>query len=831
MGETRHGLVCGSRNNSEDRNDSRNGRHNRNGAILVCVLLLSTTLAGLTLAGKVRTDEGPALTRTETYAPLSPFRINGNAEFVSAAIVNGWPGSGTAIDPYIIQGYEVFAVRENAATYIGNTTVHFILSSCWLHGGEFGLSLSSVTNASISQSVLSGYSAGANLVNSRGIALANNSCAQCPAAGLLCFTCESLDISDNAFGQSETGVMTFFSNACTIVNNTFANCSVEAVALSDSTAMTLRDNIMNGCGIRLEGSRVLTWSSHAIDGSNLVNGKPVVYLAGQIGGSVTSGAGQVIIGNCTSLRVEGLQIDNTTAGVAIGYSSHLTVVNCSFHYDDAAISFTQSDNFTVSDNSVIDCTNGISEFFSNNFTIENNSCLRGDYGLYIYSSQWFHVDNNSISESELAGINIAYSTYGDFTNNSQVNTGFMLDGPALQYWATHSIHWMNTVNGKPVYASRPSMSFLDETAAGQVIYFGGGLVTVSMANIRNTTAGIIVAFNNWYKINANNCSDNHVGLLLYNCGSGIVETSSFWNNDYGIVVEQSVGSKFQYDVLGYNSVAGIYASQSRNLDIGLNDLYGCGIVLDGTALENYNSHSISPDAWVNRKPVYYLKNQVGGAVPENAGQVILANCRNVVVANEAIDRASVAIEIAYSTDIVVSNCSMTNNVVGLDGLGCSRNLIVGCLFSSNYYGIEISESTFNEFRDNFVSRSTSYGLYLGLDTRSNRVWNNTFEHNNGSGDVYNSTRIQARDECDANRWNASAGGNYWADWTVPDLNDDGIVDVPYLIDGGPGSTDFLPLADPTQVIPEFSTPVLTIATIASALMIAGTGRAMMRRRE
>ena len=38
--------------------------------------------------------------------------------------------------------------------------------------------------------------------------------------------------------------------------------------------------------------------------------------------------------------------------------------------------------------------------------------------------------------------------------------------------------------------------------------------------------------------------------------------------------------------------------------------------------------------------------------------------------------------------------------------------------------------------------------------------------------------------------------NYWDDWISPDANDDGIVDVPYFVDGVAGNQDQYPISIP-----------------------------------
>jgi hypothetical protein len=61
-----------------------------------------------------------------------------------------------------------------------------------------------------------------------------------------------------------------------------------------------------------------------------------------------------------------------------------------------------------------------------------------------------------------------------------------------------------------------------------------------------------------------------------------------------------------------------------------------------------------------------------------------------------------------------------------------------------------------------------------------------------------------------------SGGNYWSDWTTPDaksgpnqdqLGSDGIVDFPYLLDGGSGARDYYPLATPP---PDVEVPDLEV---------------------
>jgi hypothetical protein len=75
---------------------------------------------------------------------------------------------------------------------------------------------------------------------------------------------------------------------------------------------------------------------------------------------------------------------------------------------------------------------------------------------------------------------------------------------------------------------------------------------------------------------------------------------------------------------------------------------------------------------------------------------------------------------------------------------------------------------------------------------------------------------QANDTSGKNFWNTSTEGNYWHDWTTPDTSPPyGIVDIPYILDGGKGANDSKPLVHSLPV-PQFSTAGAAIGAMAMA---------------
>jgi parallel beta-helix repeat protein len=157
------------------------------------------------------------------------------------------------------------------------------------------------------------------------------------------------------------------------------------------------------------------------------------------------------------------------------------------------------------------------------------------------------------------------------------------------------------------------------------------------------------------------------------------------------------------------------------------------------------------------------------------------------------------------TIVSSSNITVRNNT-------CCSNVEAGLILSSSS-NITVS--------DCYLADNSWYGLGIyGTDSADNRIWNNTFYHNRGSGDTYNPSAVQAFDEGVRNWWNSSDGyGNFWSDWTGPDGDGDGIVDVPYEVLGGAGAKDYYPLTTPQAPIPEFGMMPLVVMIMLVAIVL------------
>lgn len=97
-------------------------------AVIVVISMMISSITGMIAIGSIPGDSASPL-----YVPHAPFRIDSNAEFASMALAEGWDGSGTEADPWVIEGYDINGTGCGYCIYVGNTTSPFTIRNCTLH--------------------------------------------------------------------------------------------------------------------------------------------------------------------------------------------------------------------------------------------------------------------------------------------------------------------------------------------------------------------------------------------------------------------------------------------------------------------------------------------------------------------------------------------------------------------------------------------------------------------------------------------------------------------------------------------------------------------------
>ncbi|ADD09018.1 right-handed parallel beta-helix repeat-containing protein [Candidatus Aciduliprofundum boonei] len=384
----------------------------------------------------------------------------------------------------------------------------------------------------------------------------------------------------------------------------------------------------------------------------------------------------------------------------------------------------------------------------------NHTLLRGGDGIFLQYSLYSLVFNN-IVYNNWNGITLYYSYENIIKSNIIKNNGE--SGISILSSGKNSLYHNNMTNN------------------GIFLYGGFNTYITQKIPINNTINGKSV----FYYINSNHnfTAPPNIGeIILGNVSNLKIENTTLLGLNYGIQIAYSS------NVTIINStVEGISIQGSNNITV---DNTHCEGGIDGVVTMGSSKILIKNSTFKNKQiGVYFFDTE-----------------KSIAVNNTFYDCES-GIEIVFSSNNLVKN----NHIVGNyneDGIYVyysQKNSIENNTIYYEKYGVFLNRySKYNILIYNTISKSSKYGVYMASFSEYNIIYNNSFYYNHGSGDTYNSSHIQARDDGSDNWWNSTSGiGNYWQDWAnnnnSNDKNGDGIVDWPYNIDGSAGAKDYYPL--------------------------------------
>lgn len=202
------------------------------------------------------------------------------------------------------------------------------------------------------------------------------------------------------------------------------------------------------------------------------------------------------------------------------------------------------------------------------------------------------------------------------------------------------------------------------------------------------------------------------------------------------------------------------------------------------------------------------------------GVSVYATNYATVEGNTVEDFATNGIVTSSTSYAVFSNNTISRCKTGINSSSTnSWNLFADNTIANCTYGMYLGgRSNLSTVVRNQIENSISYGIFVTVQSGWNLIYGNNLMLNNAGGK-------QARDDVGTNRWNSTTEGNWWSDWTEPDDDMNGIVDVPYDLNGGAGAKDYYPLTIPHTQIPEFgSMPLLILVFLTLTLLITKARR-------
>ncbi len=278
----------------------------------------------------------------------------------------------------------------------------------------------------------------------------------------------------------------------------------------------------------------------------------------------------------------------------------------------------------------------------------------------------------------------------------------------------------------------------DYSEAG--IYLGAGVdhCNILNNNVSNNNHGIYLYYSSSNNLTNNTANSDVEGIKLSYSSDNII-TNNKASNSWGHGIELYFSNN---SILTNNIVSsirmpggsGVHLWNSRNNTVKSNNLENSGIsitaTLAGYELSSFNTHTIEGNT-INGKPIYYYKNISGIKIPEDAREVILANCTDMTVENLNASFGSIGIELAYTTNSKISNnIASWNTGSGIHlTYGSVNNTITNNTLNSNrLYSIFLSGSSNNVIANNTINSNLNYGFWL-TGSSNNKITNNNISNN------------------------------------------------------------------------------------------------------
>jgi parallel beta-helix repeat protein len=354
--------------------------------------------------------------------------------------------------------------------------------------GYAGIELNNVQNCKVFNNIASGNRHGILLDSSERNNITSNNISSNTECGIYFKLSNWNNIIGNNISNNKEGIEIrgTSTNNSIIANNISLN-TIYGIYLWSSGWNTLKNNSMTEDGIYILGGELQDWNTHDIDTSNTVNGKPIYYWKNQVCGLVPSGAGQIILANCTNVSIQNQELNNGSVGLELGFSSYNRIIGNKIQFNERM---------------------GIRIFYS-------------DWNKF----KWNHIDSNGYE-----GIYGTKSKNNIFKNNTITSNGE--DGIELQNECLNNIFSGNDIRNNKfgIYVAK---SHLNEFINNELIDNQEGLHVFSLSNSNNLSGNLI--------------SSSTYGIFFDSTYSNIIFKNELINNTYGMYILSTANTNLIYN--------------------------------------------------------------------------------------------------------------------------------------------------------------------------------------------------------------------------------------------------------------------------------------------
>jgi len=530
--------------------------------LVIVIFLMSMTALTVALPRSAKGD-------SSSYPTHEPIVINGDSDFTSANGVTG--GTGTASDPYIIEGWSISVCCRNPGILIHDTTDYFVIRSVHVYSTDwyfYSINMTSVANGALENSQSTDYQWSLIVDSSSNILVSNDVINQVNIV-----SSENVTVSESGFAHSF--VTATSSSNITLTSNTLPELPF-GISIVNSTGVTVQNNTLSQILLRETSAEQL--DSITITSDNTANGQPLLFykdsselnldsmgsgelivatssnvtitnfrVAESYGFSIVemafdsnavleniTGAGKIMVTGSTQVRIsdysgqisvdssDQVQLSNNSIGVggsiSVSSSSHVSITN-NLHY---SIVLADSSNITISDNNLAAgcCTTdftGLRIESSDHVTISRNN-FHSDWAILVKDSNFLGISDNRILDAGYGAI-IMNNCWSASIKGNDVQTSCGAGGtPPIPAIGVSSSVEIDVSNNNITHSTDPLAISLSSN------------ISIQSNNISNSTTAVGVADSSNITITGNNIQSNQQGVVLKITTNVQVFHNNFLNN-------------------------------------------------------------------------------------------------------------------------------------------------------------------------------------------------------------------------------------------------------------------------------------------------------------
>jgi parallel beta-helix repeat protein len=506
-------------------------RRGRVAIVVVCMFLSSFVAGVLSISHQ----------NVSAYTPHAPIDIMNNAEFTAANGVTG--GSGSSLDPYVIEGWEITASTADGIR-LYTTSAWVIIRDVYVRDGGTsfdGIRLWGSYNIRIENCTITTSLHGVRIDFSTAD-MVNNTITSNYEDGIWIDTGGGLMTGNSISSNINDGIRIQNGGSGRVIGN---NISSNGLGLRFSGA---DDSIASGNNVFLNGNigiGVGNSENITIVANNLTSNQDCMYVTNSIdvritGNNCSNNTGSMRIDMTSQLTVMGNNFSNNLGGIGALHSDDVVIVGNNFTNSSGLSLGADANRFVVKDNLF---TNGgvIDSDYSRDTMIINNtlSDFLGD--IRIYRCENFTIRGNTLLYED-AGIQLDDSHNITVQDNTLAGGGVSIRGDWIWHWNTHIIDSSNTVRGDPVFYLKNVTGGTAPQGVAQAILANCSGAVVENLDIVDVRSGVQMGFSSNNVVSNNTISNTYFGAYVYKSDDNTISNNTVLSDTYDVYLESSANN-------------------------------------------------------------------------------------------------------------------------------------------------------------------------------------------------------------------------------------------------------------------------------------------------